>query len=67
MPFAFIARGVVLNVLKEELPKERESRLWPFVGADAAYRVLLLTVQEPSSSDARTTTDMPGRRRSNPS
>lgn len=42
MLFAFIAGGVVLNVLKEELPEERESRLWPFVGAAAAYGVLLM-------------------------
>lgn len=44
MLFAFIAGGVVLNVLKEELPEERESRLWPFVGAAAAYGLLLLAI-----------------------
>ena len=27
---AFLAGGVVLNVLKEELPEERESRFWAF-------------------------------------
>lgn len=27
---AFVAGGIVLNVLKEELPPERESRFWPF-------------------------------------
>ncbi|MDT0682126.1 hypothetical protein RM543_05480 [Roseicyclus sp. F158] len=42
--FAFLAGGVVLNVLKEELPEERESRLWPFVGAAAVYAVLLLSI-----------------------
>ncbi|MGG6265580.1 hypothetical protein ACQ4M3_06190 [Leptolyngbya sp. AN03gr2] len=26
--FAFLAGGVVLNVLKEELPEGRESRFW---------------------------------------
>ena len=42
--FAFIAGGVVLNVLKEELPEERESRFWPFVAAAAGYAVLLLAM-----------------------
>jgi hypothetical protein len=27
---AFLAGGVVMNVLKEELPEERESRFWAF-------------------------------------
>ena len=42
--FAFLAGAIVLNVLKEELPEERESRLWPFVGAGVAYAVLTITV-----------------------
>jgi zinc transporter ZupT len=42
--FAFLAGGIVLNVLKEELPEEKESRLWPFVGAAVAYAVLLLSI-----------------------
>lgn len=40
--FAFLAGGVVLNVLKEELPEERESRFWPFLAGAAAYSLLLL-------------------------
>lgn len=40
---AFIAGGVLLNVLKEELPKERNSRYWVFFAGAAAYSVLLLT------------------------
>jgi zinc transporter ZupT len=40
--FAFIAGGVVLNVLKEELPAERESRFWAFAAGAAGYAVLLL-------------------------
>ena len=39
--FAFLAGGVVLNVLKEELPEERESRFWPFIGAAVAYAAIL--------------------------
>ena len=38
---AFLAGGVVLNVLKEELPEERESRLWAFLAGAAGYTVLL--------------------------
>lgn len=40
--FAFLAGGVLLNVLKEELPEERESRFWPFGLGAAGYGVLLL-------------------------
>ncbi|WP_299820154.1 hypothetical protein [uncultured Jannaschia sp.] len=42
--FAFLAGGVVLNVLKEELPEERESRFWPFIGAAIAYAAVLSTL-----------------------
>lgn len=40
--FAFLAGGVVLNVLKEELPEERQSRFLPFAFGAAAYAALLL-------------------------
>jgi zinc transporter ZupT len=40
--FAFLAGGVVLNVLKEELPEERESRFWAFAAGTGAYAALLL-------------------------
>lgn len=42
--FAFLAGGVVLNVLKEELPEERESRFLPFALGAALNAVLLLFV-----------------------
>lgn len=42
--FAFLAGGVILNVLKEELPEERESRFWPFAGGALLYTALLLTL-----------------------
>ncbi|HEY4555049.1 MAG TPA: hypothetical protein VIG68_01240, partial [Lysobacter sp.] len=38
---AFIGGGVVLNVLKEELPEDRESRFLPFAIGAAAYAALL--------------------------
>lgn len=40
--FAFLAGGVILNVLKEELPEERESRFTAFAGGAALYAALLL-------------------------
>ncbi|MGR3269677.1 hypothetical protein DU478_18855 [Thalassococcus profundi] len=42
--FAFLAGGIVLNVLKEELPEERESRLWPFVFSAVGYAAVLLAI-----------------------
>ncbi|WP_242922719.1 hypothetical protein [Pontibacter liquoris] len=41
---AFIGGGVILNVLKEELPEEHESRFWAFVLGAAAYAILLLSL-----------------------
>ena len=38
---AFIAGGIVLNVLKEELPGERRARLAPFLGGAILYTCLL--------------------------
>lgn len=40
--FAFLAGGVVLNVLKEELPEDRESRFFAFAAGAAIYAALLL-------------------------
>lgn len=40
--FAFLAGGVVLNVLKEELPAERQSRFLPFALGAAFSAALLL-------------------------
>ena len=34
---AFIAGGIILNALKEELPEERQSRFWPFLLGAALY------------------------------
>jgi hypothetical protein len=42
MLFAFIAGGLILNVLKEELPRERESQFWAFALGAAGYSLLLL-------------------------
>ena len=41
--FAFLAGSVVLNVLKEELPENRESRFGAFAAGAALYTILLLT------------------------
>lgn len=40
---AFLSGGIILNVLKEELPEERESRFTAFILGTAAYTVLLLS------------------------
>ena len=43
--FAFLAGGVVMNVMKEELPEERESRFSAFVlGAGVYAGLILLTI-----------------------
>lgn len=41
---AFLGGGVVLNVLKEEVPSERQSRFWAFAGGAAGYAALLLAL-----------------------
>lgn len=41
---AFIGGGVILNVLKEELPEERESRYWAFALGAGLYAILLLSL-----------------------
>ena len=42
--FAFLAGGVIMNVLKEELPEERKSRFWAFALGAALYAAILLTL-----------------------
>ena len=49
---AFLAGGVVLNVLKEEIPEERESCFWAFALAAALYTTLLLALRaRPQTSE----------------
>ena len=40
--FSFLAGGVIVNVLKEELPEERKSNFWSFATGAVAYAALLL-------------------------
>lgn len=42
--FAFLAGGIILNILKEELPEERESRFWAFAVGAGAYAILLVSL-----------------------
>ncbi|WP_373529946.1 hypothetical protein [Nostoc sp.] len=42
--FAFLSGGIVLNVLKEELPEQRESRFWAFTFGAFGYAILLLAL-----------------------
>ncbi|MBD0270007.1 MAG: hypothetical protein ICV77_17145 [Cyanobacteria bacterium Co-bin8] len=44
IPFSFLAGSIVLNVLKEELPEERESRFWAFVLGAGGYTCLVLAL-----------------------
>ncbi len=41
---SLLAGGMILNVLKEELPAERQSRLVPFFAGAAVYALVLLTI-----------------------
>ena len=41
---AFLAGGVLLNVLKEELPAERKSRFWAFALGASLYAAFLVFV-----------------------
>jgi hypothetical protein len=40
--FALLAGGIVLNVIKEELPEQCQSNFWAFGGGAAAYSLVLL-------------------------
>ncbi|ALC92042.1 hypothetical protein AM500_21280 [Bacillus sp. FJAT-18017] len=42
--FALLAGAIVLNVLKEELPEQRQSNFWAFFGGMIAYTILLLAL-----------------------
>ena len=42
--FAFLAGGIVLNVLKEELPEERDSNFWAFALGAGIYTAVLLAL-----------------------
>ncbi|PLS17386.1 hypothetical protein CVD28_12555 [Bacillus sp. M6-12] len=44
MLFAFLAGGILLNVMKEELPEERESNFLAFFGGLVFYTVLLMAI-----------------------
>ncbi|WP_052455643.1 hypothetical protein [Bhargavaea cecembensis] len=41
---AFLAGGVIMNVMKEELPKERQSSFLAFLAGVVGYAVILLAV-----------------------
>ncbi|WP_227938114.1 hypothetical protein [Alkalihalobacillus deserti] len=42
--FAFLSGGIILNVLKEELPEDRESNIWAFSLGAFGYVALLLII-----------------------
>ncbi|MBD1937720.1 hypothetical protein [Microcoleus sp. FACHB-68] len=40
--FAFLAGGIILNVIKEELPEQRQSKFWAFALGAVTYAMLLV-------------------------
>ncbi len=44
--FGFLCGATVLNVLKEELPAERDSRFWAFAGGAAVFAALLMMLPQ---------------------
>lgn len=42
--FAFLSGGIILNVLKEEIPAGSQSRLWAFISGTAVYALLTLAI-----------------------
>ncbi len=52
--FAFLAGGIIINVIKEELPSEQHGRFWPFLAGVIAYTALVLVVEAfPKSASSR--------------
>lgn len=41
---ALLAGGIVLNVIKEELPEDRQSRFWAFSTGLIVYAIILLLI-----------------------
>ena len=41
---SFLGGGVILNVIKEELPAERQSRFWAFAAGVTGYTLVLMAV-----------------------
>jgi hypothetical protein len=42
LPLALLAGGIVLNALKEELPEQREGRVWPFAAGAVLYTAVIM-------------------------
>ena len=42
--FSFIAGGIIMNVMKEELPRERESNFFAFLAGTVTYAVFLAVI-----------------------
>lgn len=43
---AFLAGGVIMNVLKEELPEERKSSYWAFLVGVVGYSIIIFTLTQ---------------------
>ncbi len=42
--FSFLSGGVLLNVMREELPEDRDSRFWAFALGAGVYTIVILTL-----------------------
>jgi hypothetical protein len=43
--FSFLAGGVIINVIEEELPAGRHRHFWPFLGGAAVFTALILLIE----------------------
>ncbi len=44
--YAFLAGGIILNAIKEELPEQKQSRFWAFASGSLGYAAVLLAVPQ---------------------
>ncbi len=42
---AFLAGGIIINVIEEELPSERHGRFWPFLAGVMVFTILVLAIE----------------------
>ncbi len=43
--FSFLAGGIIVNTIREEMPSGKENRYWPFFVGAVSYTILLITFQ----------------------
>lgn len=43
--FAFLAGGIIINVIEDEVPREHHGRFWPFLAGAATFTTLVLAIE----------------------